>query len=146
MVAKATTSMIEFDPQQQALFADEARVIVVNWHRQKGKDFTTSAKAVSEAMVTGEDWFIVSLTQRQADATFAKCKKHVKAFQKALGMIGEVQEREWVCDFSDQAIDGFVFKAREIELPNGAKIVSLRISTQAAPRVCQRLRSTPILA
>ncbi|MEO0476015.1 MAG: hypothetical protein AAF085_08635, partial [Planctomycetota bacterium] len=69
--------------------------------------------------------FIVSLTQRQADATFKKCKQHVKAFRKALGMVGQVHEREWVCDTSDQAIDGFTFKAREIELPNGAKIVSL---------------------
>lgn len=125
LVAKAAPSMIKFDRQQLLLFLDPARVIVVNWHRQKGKDFTTSAKAVAEAMETGEDWFIVSLTQRQADATFAKCHMHAKAMQKALQMVGEVKEREWICGVSDQAVDGFTFKAREIILPNGARIVSL---------------------
>lgn len=132
MVASASTtrsrleaSMISFDPQQQALFDDDSRVIVVNWHRQKGKDFTTSGKAVDDAMRTAEDWFIVSLTQRQADATFRKCRAWAKAMQVALGMVGEIMEREWVVGISDSAVDGFVFKAREIVLPNGARIVSL---------------------
>jgi hypothetical protein len=81
--------MIHFDPASSGFFEDEARVIVVNWHRQKGKDFTAAAKAVDHAMRTGQDWFIVSLTQRQADATFAKCKKVFEAFKRWLLFAGE---------------------------------------------------------
>jgi hypothetical protein len=96
--------MIRFDPSQQRFFRDEARVIVVNWHRQKGKDFTAAAKAVDHAMRTGQDWFIVSLTQRQADATFAKCKKVFEAFKRML-KIKAARAREWTYTKYDKWID-----------------------------------------
>ena len=59
--ALAGGPIIRFDPSQRRLFDDNARVIVVNWHRQKGKDFTAAAKAVDHAIRTKQDWFIVSL-------------------------------------------------------------------------------------
>jgi hypothetical protein len=40
-------------------------------------------------MRTGQDWFIVSLTQRQADATFAKCRQHFDAFKQVFQWQGE---------------------------------------------------------
>lgn len=71
----ATASSLEgvrMDPAQVRLLDDESRVVVVCWHRQKGKDFTSARKAVRHTMKTGEAWYIVSITQRQADETFAR--------------------------------------------------------------------------
>lgn len=128
----APEKVIRFDVSQQRLFRDNARVIVVCWHRQKGKDFTAAAKAVDSAMETGQDWFLVSLTQRQADATFAKCKKVFIAFRemikKAKGIdVGEATDGPgWDYEEIDKAINhAFECKARELVLPNGARIVSL---------------------
>ena len=39
----ADEAMIRFDPSQRRLFDDPSRIIAVNWHRQKGKDFVTAA-------------------------------------------------------------------------------------------------------
>src|SRR4051812_8856998 len=80
-------SVIDLDPSQRRLFLDKSRVIVVVWHRQKGKDFTAAAKAVGGALETKQDWFIVSLTQRQADATFAKVLQIAKTYKKLLGKL-----------------------------------------------------------
>src|SRR4051794_30183905 len=66
--------MIRFDRSQRAVFEDQSRVIGVNFHRQKGKDFTASAKSVNEAIETGHNWFIIAMTQAQADETFIKAK------------------------------------------------------------------------
>ncbi len=75
--------MITLDPAQRRFFMDDVRVQAVRRHRQKGKDFTTAAKAVLHAMETGQSWYIVSLTQRQADATFAKCKEWAERYRRA---------------------------------------------------------------
>ncbi|MEX0886057.1 MAG: hypothetical protein WD009_06420 [Phycisphaeraceae bacterium] len=109
------------DPAQQRFFVDTARVQVACWHRQKGKDFTTAAKAVLHAMEHRQPWYIVSLTQRQADETFAKCVAWAKAYQVA---IDHITEREY--GERDAALDEeFQFKARELHLPGGGKVVSL---------------------
>ncbi len=119
-------TVYKFDPSQRRLMDDEARVIAVIWHRQKGKDFTTSAKAIRSALRTGQDWFIVSLTQRQADATFAKCRDAAKVLMKMLGMMGQTTESEFVSEQYDRELkQRFTFLAREIRLPNGARVVSL---------------------
>jgi phage FluMu gp28-like protein len=127
--AQPRVSMIQFDRSQQRFFDDPSRVIVVNWHRQKGKDFTAAAKAIKSAMETGQDWFIVSLTQRQADATFAKMKKVAQAYRQAIMMLfgtDAVAEVSAAFEAFDKWIkQSFVFTAREIRLPNGARVVSL---------------------
>lgn len=119
-----TTQRITLDPAQQRFFADKARVQAVCWHRQKGKDFTTAAKAVLQAMETGQNWFIVSLTQRQADATFDKCKFWARYYRDRIGQFQEVEHperHEWDEDFQHL----FTFKSRELLLPNGGRVVSL---------------------
>lgn len=113
----APDSVIRLDPSQLRLFLDKSRVIVVCWHRQKGKDFTSAAKAVDDALLTGNNWHIVSLTQRQADATFEKVVKIAKTYKRLLGKI-HIEDHEFV-------EDGFALKARELVLPNGAKVVAL---------------------
>ena len=124
--ADAVPAMVRFDTSQQRFFADQSRVIAVNWHRQKGKDFCAAAKAVDHAMRTGQDWFIVSLTQRQADATFRKCRNFARAFKEVLKMQGEMTFADSQFDAYDKSIDqAFRFTAREIHLPNGARVVSL---------------------
>ena len=124
MVMQGAQTKIVFDPAQQRYFADDARVQVVCWHRQKGKDFTTAAKAVLSAMETGESWFIVSLTQRQADATFAKCKFWARYYREQIGSIREI-EHEDRYEYDEELEHMFTFKSRELLLPNGGRVVSL---------------------
>lgn len=109
------------DPAQQRFAKDDARVQVVCWHRQKGKDFTTAAKAVLHALTTGQPWHIVSLTQRQADETFAKCKQWAKVCQ----VVAEAVEDRTYTEFDKSIAEDFEFRARELHLPGGGKVVSL---------------------
>ncbi|MBI1369141.1 MAG: hypothetical protein GC162_10865 [Planctomycetes bacterium] len=111
----------KLDPAQQRFFADESRVQVVCWHRQKGKDFTTAAKAVMHALRTGQPWYIISLTQRQADETFAKCVQWAKAFKAVIEATNERAFTEYDATLDEE----FTFRARELMLPGGGKVVSL---------------------
>jgi phage FluMu gp28-like protein len=122
----AAQTVIRFDPSQRRLFDDESRVIIVNWHRQKGKDFTAAAKAVRHALKSGQPWFIVSLTQRQADATFDKCKRVAKALMEMLKISGTPEESSYATEQWDKELkQGFQFLARTIRLPNGGSVTSL---------------------
>jgi phage FluMu gp28-like protein len=127
--ASRPASVIEFDPSQRRLFTDRARVIVVNWHRQKGKDFTAAAKAVDQAMMTGQSWYIVAMTQAQADETFAKCRKvadGAKALLKRMYGSDRVdEEAESYVDYDRQIDHAFQATARILRLPNGGRVVSL---------------------
>ena len=119
--------MIQFDPSQDRFFRDDARVIVVIWHRQKGKDFTAAAKAVASAMETGQDWYIVSLTQRQADATFDKAKKVFKAYKAMLKIVGEATlgDGPEYLEYDKWIDHHFKMQSRILTLPNGAHVISL---------------------
>lgn len=120
----ATASPLEgvrMDPAQLRLIDDESRVIVVCWHRQKGKDFTSARKAVRHAIKTGEPWYIVSLTQRQADATFDKCKIWARHYKAKFEEYDRDLDRQYDADLDES----FQFRARELHLPNGGKVVSL---------------------
>jgi len=112
---------IELDPAQQRFFLDRSRVQVVCWHRQKGKDFTTAAKSVLHAMETGQAWYIVSLTQRQADATFEKCVEWAKRYKQRIEEI----ESDPYLEHDSSINHTFEFKARELRLPGGGRVVSL---------------------
>lgn len=111
-------SVIRFDPSQQDFFDDTSRVQVVNWHRQKGKDFTAAAKTVDHGLTTGQNWYITSLTQRQADATFQKCDRVFEAYKRLLQLKGKAtfdgeQYEEW----DEQLQHLFVRTARKLILP-----------------------------
>lgn len=116
-----TLTGVQLDPAQQRFFADPSRVQVVCWHRQKGKDFTTAAKSVLHALETGQPWYIVSLTQRQADATFEKCVEWAKRYETAIEQVIETDFSEYDADFDHT----FEFRARELRLPGGGRVVSL---------------------
>ncbi len=126
MVQETASPVINFDPSQRRFFEDDARVQVVNFHRQKGKDFTAAAKAVNDAIVSGHNWYITSVTQRQADATHKKCAKFVDAFKMLLNIQGKaaMEEREYE-EWDDQFKHLFTRTARKIILPGGAEIEAL---------------------
>lgn len=102
------------DYQMDAIL-ENARICVLCWCRQAGKDFTASLKAVLDAIETGKSWYIVSLTQRQAMATAKKAQMHVKAILGALIEVGESEE--WV--------NNVKITSYGVKLPNGAEIVAL---------------------
>lgn len=111
---------------QLALFADTARVVVGCWCRQAGKDFTTACKAVTHALETHQDWYIVSVTQRQADATFAKCRKIAEAYKKILKLTARIRFSEREYFEYDKWIDHhFRCTARTLTLPGGGSVTAL---------------------
>lgn len=127
--ANVATPMIRFDRSQREVFEDQARVIAVNFHRQKGKDFVASAKAVDEAIETGQNWFIIAMTQAQADETFLKAKKCVDALKgllkKKFGSDRVTEEHEDFKDYDREIDHAFEARAHTLVMPNGARVVSL---------------------
>lgn len=106
---------IKLGEWQYDAIMENARVTILCWARQTGKDFTASLKAVLDALDTGQNWYIVSLTQRQAMATAKKAQMHAKAIT---GVLGEMAETEsWV--------NGVKITSYGVRLPNGAEIVAL---------------------
>jgi len=124
MVSQAPQPLPTLDRSQRRFFQDEARVLAVCWHRQKGKDFVTAGKAVFEAMRDGEAWYIVSLTQRQADATFDKCKEWAHKYKQRIGEI-QVEEGAQYVEYDATFDHWFVFRSRIMYLPNGGVVMSL---------------------
>lgn len=121
-IAKVVT-LLEY---QQRLFLDTARVVVAVWCRQAGKDFTTACKAVTHALETGQDWYIVSVTQRQADATFAKCRRIAEAYKKILTLRAEIRYDDREFNEYDAWIDQhFRCTARTLHLPGGGSVTAL---------------------
>jgi phage FluMu gp28-like protein len=122
-------SLIRFDRSQRALFEDSARIIAANFHRQKGKDFTAAAKAVNEACDGGQDWWIVGLTQAQADETFIKCKRVARAMKELLkrrfGSDEVSEESSTFVDYDREIDQAFECRAHALYLPNGARVTSL---------------------
>ena len=123
----APPPVIQFYPYQRAFFDDDARVQVALWCRQAGKDFTTAAKAVDHALRTGQHWYIVSLTQRQADNTHAHCRRVAQALQQALRIAGRTRavDGEEYVEY-DKTIDHwFRCRARTLFLPGGGSVTAL---------------------
>ena len=124
-MAKAE-SVITWLPWQQRFFHDRPRVKVGCVHRQGGKDFVSAAEAVDDAIETGSDWFIVSISQRQADATFAKCRQIAGIFKRALHVVGELtlSDREYV-EHDRNLDESFRSTAHTLRLPGGGSVTAL---------------------
>jgi len=118
--------VIDFHPWQRRFFADDSRVIIAVWHRQAGKDFVAAAKAVDDAIRTGRDWYIVSMTQRQADATFAKCRRVADAFKRLLKKRGEIRlSSADYTEYDDEIDHLFHQRSRTLHLPGGGSVTAL---------------------
>ena len=63
----------------------------------------------------------MSITQRQADETFAKCKLWARHYQAKLREYDRAMDPQRDGDLGES----FEFKARELHLPNGGRVVSL---------------------
>jgi len=131
MVA-ATESVIDLYPYQREFFRDQARVLVAIWCRQAGKDFTTACKAVDDAIRNRQHWFIVSKTQRQADATFTKCKTVAEIFKRMFKVAGEIRAVdgdpyfEQDPELRERGIEhAFRCQARTLHLPGGGSVTAL---------------------
>jgi phage FluMu gp28-like protein len=122
-------SVITLDKSQRRFFDDTARVIGVNFHRQKGKDFAAACKAINEGLQRTEDWTIVGLNQNQADETFRKCKRIVDSMKGLLkrkfgtDRVEEDHSEEYD-DYLKDVDHHFVCRARKLILPNGSRIIS----------------------
>ncbi len=127
MVAPSRESVIQLYPYQQRFFADTSRVQLAIWCRQAGKDFATACKADDHAIRTGQDWFIVSKSQRQADATFAKCKRVASAFKEAFKLAGEIraEDGEEYWEYDKEIEHSFRCQARTLHLPGGGSVTAL---------------------
>ena len=119
-------SVIEFMPWQQRFFQDDSRIKIGCVHRQGGKDFVSAAEAVDDALQSGSAWYIISITQRQADQTFAKCRQIADIFKLAARHKGEVtlSEREYV-EYDRQLDHSFRCTARTLHLPGGGTVTAL---------------------
>ncbi|OHD21736.1 MAG: hypothetical protein A2Y38_14480 [Spirochaetes bacterium GWB1_59_5] len=111
--------IVKLTQYQLAAINDPARIVILKWCRQAGKDFTAALMAVLNGMETGQNWYIVSLTQRQALATAKKAQQHARAIEHVLPPI---TEGEWGYQVDGKA---FTVTSYGVRLKNGAEIVAL---------------------
>ena len=120
-------SIINLYRYQRDFVADKARVVVGIWCRQAGKDFSAALKAVDDALETGQAWYIISLSQRQADATFDKCKKIAEVYKQALRLTGRItsaDDAEYL-DHDAEIDQYFRCQSHTLKLPGGGSVTSL---------------------
>lgn len=107
--------------QFEALTA-QRRIKVYKWCRQAGKDWIASLEASLDALTTGRPWYIVSLTERQALATFDKVKIHLRAWGIVLGDLAFADE---VIRYRGANGDWCQVTAKKVTLPGGGSISAL---------------------
>ena len=123
---KPKASVISLHPWQRRYLDLTGRTIALCWHRQAGKDFSTACRAVDHAFTTGQHWFITSLTQRQANATFQKCRQVAEAYKAVLKKRGEVvAEAEEFGEYDRQLDHTFRFTKQTLALPGGGSVTAL---------------------
>ena len=116
MSSLITTPLELLLPYQARWVADESRFKAGIWSRQSGKDFSTAAEAVRDAMLRAKTtWMIAAPSERQAMESLAKCKEWAEAFSLALA--AEEIERQ----------DGpnTLLKSGSITFANGSRILAV---------------------
>ena len=111
-----TTPLDLLLPYQAQWVADESRFKAGIWSRQSGKDFSTAAEAVRDAMIRPKTtWMIAAPSERQAMESLSKCKEWAEAFSVALA--AEEIERQ----------DGpnTLLKSGSITFDNGSRILAV---------------------
>lgn len=107
--------------QMEAL-STKRRVKVYKWCRQSGKDFTASLEACFNALRDGQNWFIISLTERQSMATFEKVKMHLKAWGILLNDLHFTDE---IIRYRNRNGEWCEVNAKKVTLPGGGTIMAL---------------------
>lgn len=102
-------------PYQRRWYDDQSRFKVGVWSRQTGKDFTTAAEVVADAMRRARsDWMIAAPSERQALESLEKCKEWVEAF--GLAIVDQQIERD---------APGALMKSGSVVIPNGTRIMAV---------------------
>lgn len=115
---------VQLDASQKRFLADDSAVKLAIWHRQKGKDFVAACDAVMDALETGASWYIISLTQRQADETFAKCVEWTRRIDRVVKGL-RVESGEAYVEHDDELGLDFRHQANTLHFPGGGRVVSL---------------------
>lgn len=103
-------------PYQREWVDDESRFKMGIWSRQTGKDFSTAAEAVRDAMRRPKtEWMIAAPSERQAMESLNKCKEWSEAF--ALAIEDEQIERP--------DGPGTLMKSGSIQFGNGSRILAV---------------------
>lgn len=107
--------------QYEAIRAD-ARIQILKWCRQAGKDWIAALKACISAIQKPQAWYIVSLTERQSLATFDKVKQHLRAMDVA---VSDADCTDETIGFRDAQGQWCQVTAKTVRLPKGASITAL---------------------
>jgi phage FluMu gp28-like protein len=123
-----TPAAVPLYTYQRDWFLDRSRFKIGMFARQTGKTFTTTLETVDECfehVVQGRRtrWVILSRGERQAKEAM---DEGVKPHAKAYGMALEAKEFDW------KGGEGAVYKALEVNLPNGNKITALPANPDTA--------------
>lgn len=112
---------------QQRWIRSKARFKAGMFARQTGKSFTTTLEVVDSSLMaaakgTRERWVILSRGERQAkEAMDEGVKRHAQAYGAALEVLDH-----------DLRIEQSVYRALEVQLPNGSKITALPANPDTA--------------
>jgi phage FluMu gp28-like protein len=112
---------------------DKSRFKIAMFARQTGKTFTTTLEIVDDcfdawARGTRTRWVILSRGERQAREAMESVKAHAKAFEAAIGHEIEISEFDWRPDDKPD----IVYKALEVTLPGGSRIIALPANPDTA--------------
>lgn len=111
-----TTPLDLLLPYQRQWVDDAARFKAGLWSRQSGKDFSTAAEVVRDAMSRSKTtWMIAAPSERQAVESLAKCKEWAEAFDLALTAE----------DIERQDGEGSLIKSGSITFGNGSRIIAV---------------------
>jgi phage FluMu gp28-like protein len=124
--------IITLRPSQGEFFAADAYIQAMIACRQWGKDFTTACKSVRHAIRTGQPWYIISTTQRQADETFKKCQWVAEIYREFFARLGDARtvDGEPYLDIDPETAARFTHRARTLHFPGvegatGGSVTSL---------------------
>lgn len=122
-------------PYQRRWFLDRSRMKIGMFARQTGKTFTTTLEIVDSCFQAWADrrretWIILSRGERQAkEAMNAGVKIHARAY----GMALDSGEYDWSPDDWDgKESEKPVYKALEVSLPGGSRIIGLPANPDTA--------------
>lgn len=122
-----TRPAVELYPYQRAWFLDRARFKLGKFARQTGKTFTTTLEVVDDCYEHALQqrrtrWVILSRGERQAREAM---NEGIKLHAQAYGLAIEAAEFDW------QGAEGS-YKALEVELPHGSRIIALPANPDTA--------------
>ena len=119
-MAKPAVNLYQF---QRDWMQDRSRFKIGNMSRQIGKSFVVALEVVDDAMMTGQDWVLLSAGERQSKELMEKVHMHCKAYMTAAADI----EKDTFA-----GSDNNKYTMLTIRLFNGARIIGLPANPDTA--------------